>query len=263
MMRNAADRAAPDVLPDVAPEAGLGDGEASDGASSSVPARVARAIQDMIAERSLQAGDMLPSQRDMTVLLGASRPSVREAVSMLETLGLVRVEKRRGVFVAAPGGRSPADMWPLEAGYSLKEVFQFRAGFEPAALRLAFAQLSGEVLQRLRRYAFSLKEAALSGNTVLAAEQDTLFHDVIFDHCGNRLYSDIRRHLSRVMQNSQWVPMVMLEQVRDTAEEHMTILAAIEAGDCDAACEALKNHIIAAARRCDIDLNLSPEEFPR
>ncbi|MBD8890726.1 FCD domain-containing protein [Roseibium litorale] len=227
-----------------------------------MPSRVARAIQDMIAERSLQAGDMLPSQRDMTVLLGASRPSVREAVSMLETLGLVRVEKRKGVFVAAPGGRSPADMWPLEAGYALKEVFQFRVSFEPAALRLAFPNLKGAALQRLRAYADALKVAASNGNSVLAAEQDTLFHDVIFEHCGNHLYDDIRRHLSRVMQNSQWVPMVMLEQVRDTAEEHMSILAAIEAGDCDAACAALENHIIAAARRCDLDINinLSPRE---
>ncbi|SHM69562.1 FadR/GntR family transcriptional regulator [Roseibium suaedae] len=230
---------------------------------SSVPARVARSIQDMISERNLQAGDPLPSQRDMTVLLGASRPSVREAISMLETLGLVRVEKRRGVFVAAPGGRSPADMWPLEAGYSLKEVFQFRASFEPAALRLAFANLTGPALQKLRRFTFALKDAALSGNSVLAAEQDTLFHDVIFENCGNRLHDDIRRHLSRVMQNSQWVPMVMLEQVRDTAEEHLSILAAIEAGDCEAACAALEAHIIAAARRCDIDLDLSPKEFSR
>lgn len=222
----------------------------------SVPSRVAHAIQDMIAERDLQPGDPLPSQRELAALLGASRPSVREGISMLETLGLIRVEKRKGLFVAAASGRQPAEYWPAGQGYSLREVFEFRRGFESNALELAFPHLRAAGLDRLRQHAQALMLAARQGNAVAAAHEDTAFHDVIFDYCRNPVFRDIRGHLSKVMQESQWVPMVIIERVRDTAREHFEIVEAIEANDCAAACRALKNHIRAAARRCDIELSL-------
>lgn len=175
---------------------------------------------------------------------------------MLETLGLIRVEKRKGLFVAAASGRRPAEFWPAGQGYGLKEVFEFRAGFESQALELAFPNLRDEGLEQLRQHAEALMLAARQGNTVAAAQQDTAFHDVIFEYCRNPVFRDIRGHLSKVMQESQWVPMVIIECVRDTAREHFDIVEAVEADDCAAACRALKNHIRAAARRCDIELTL-------
>ncbi|MEJ8473816.1 FadR/GntR family transcriptional regulator [Roseibium algae] len=228
---------------------------------SSVPSRVARALQDMIAERRLKPGDALPSQRELTTLLNASRPSVREGISMLETLGLIRVEQRKGLFVAASSGRTPLDFWTFEKGYDLREVYQFRASFEPAALFLAFAELRRSGLERLRAHAEALHTAAREGNAVAAAEQDTLFHDIIFDFCRNRLYQDMRRSLAKVMQDSQWVPMVIIDRVSDTAREHSAIVNAIEAGDQVAACKALEAHILAAARRCNLDLSLQTLPF--
>jgi GntR family transcriptional repressor for pyruvate dehydrogenase complex len=223
----------------------------------SVPGRVAQAIQKMIVERKLQPGDALPSQRELAGLLQASRPSVREGISMLETLGLIRVEQRKGLFVAATSGRQPSDFWPSGKGYSLKEVFEFRAGFESQALALAFPYLNSTGLPLLRAHAEALMQAARDGNAVTAAEEDTAFHDLIFDYCRNPIFRDIRGHLSKVMQESQWVPMVIIERVRDTAKEHFEIIEAIEANDCAAACAALANHIRAAARRCDIELAIS------
>ncbi|TYC53037.1 FadR family transcriptional regulator [Rhodobacterales bacterium] len=229
----------------------------------SVPSRVAQSIQDMIAERDLQPGDALPSQRDLAARLGASRPSVREAVSMLETLGLIRVEKRKGLFVAAVSGRQPAEFWPGGQGYGLRDVFEFRAGFETEALKAAFPHFDHAGTQRLRQRAEALMVAAEKGNAVAAAKEDTAFHDVIFEYCRNPIYRDIRGHLSKVMQESQWVPMVIIERIPDTAREHFRIVEAIEAGDCDAACEALADHIHAAAWRCDIELGrLAPDQDP-
>ncbi|PVB60453.1 FCD domain-containing protein [Labrenzia sp. 011] len=222
---------------------------------ATVPARVAKAIQQMVTDRELKPGDALPSQRELASLLKASRPSVREGVSMLETLGIIRVEGRKGLFVAATGGKRPADFWQFHKGYGLREVYQFRVGFEPDALALAFSRLTSDALRRLRGHAESLMTAARQGNAVEAAEQDTAFHDIIFEYCGNRIFLDIRSHLSKAMQDSQWVPMVIVERVRDTAREHLAIVEALEAGRCADACEALRTHIRAAARRCDLDLS--------
>ena len=220
----------------------------------SVPARVAEAVQGMIRERGLKPGDALPSQRELAALLGASRPSVREGLSMLETLGFLRVEERRGLFVADPGDRPPAAHWRFAGGYSLREVYQFRIALEPAALALALPGLTAGDLDELQRLTQSMLAGARQGQPVRAAECDTLFHDVIFSRCPNRLYQDVRRQLSREMQDSQWVPMVILDQVRETAREHFAIVEAIRFGHGEEACALMEAHIKAAARRVNTEI---------
>ncbi|AXS42178.1 FadR family transcriptional regulator [Breoghania sp. L-A4] len=208
----------------------------------------------MIAERNLKAGDQLPSQRELTHMLHASRPSIREGISMLETLGIVSVEVGRGVYVSERGGGSPADRWRFSRDHSLREVYQFRAALEPAALALAAPRLSAGDIVAMRAGAEALLEAAQAGNAVGAAEQDTLFHDLIYQRCGNRIFREIQAQMRQAMQDSQWVPMVIIERVHDTASEHLMIVEALEAGDTAGACAALANHIRAAAARCDIRL---------
>ena len=58
-----------------------------DGNRQPVPMKTAEAIHRMIRDRDLKPGDRLPSQRELAEGLGVSRPSLREALSMLETLG--------------------------------------------------------------------------------------------------------------------------------------------------------------------------------
>lgn len=225
-----------------------------DGVSASVPARVARAIQAMIADEGLEEGDALPSQRDLAGILGASRPSVREAISMLEALGLVRVEQRRGLFVAAASGLQPADLWSHGTGYSLEETYQFRMAMEPQVLRLAMPAITGDVKWRLWRSVEALMAAARTGRSVEAAEQDTLFHDLIVEACGNRIFQSMHRQMAREFQSSQWVPMVRMESMVETAAEHLAIMEAVDRLDRDAACRAMAAHIQGAARRAGIDL---------
>lgn len=173
---------------------------------------------------------------------------------MLETLGLVRIEQRRGIFVSSTSDGRPADFWPFEKGYDLRDVYRFRADFEPSALALAV--VDARRLAQLEASVQALVNAAAIGDAVAAAEQDTLFHDLLFEACPNRLYRDIRRHLAKVMQDSQWVPMVLVERIGDTAREHAEIVTHLAVGDIPAACAALRNHIRLAALRCDIDLSL-------
>lgn len=236
--------------------------DAGDTEEISVPVRVARWVQALIESEALEPGDPLPSQRDICARLSVSRPSVREGLSMLETLGLIRIEQRRGLFVASTDERRPRDYWPEEKAYTLKDVYEFRANFEPAALALAFPNFSEEIVRRLQMSADTMLAAAVRGNAVAAAEQDTVFHDLIFSCCKNRLYQDMRQHLAKLINDSQWVPMVLIDRVSDTAREHLAIVAAIRSGDCEAACAALGDHIIQAARRCDIELDVEKGALP-
>lgn len=228
-----------------------------DSSRRSVPIRVAEAIQQVIVENGLKTGDKIPSERALALTFNASRASVREGISMLETLGLLQVEVGRGAFVAEPRTFAPLDRWRFTTDYSLKEVYECRRAVEPAALAMAFAQFPPDVIAVMRASAEAIAEHARDGNSIKAAEQDTLFHATIYDHCGNRIFQEMHDRLEEAIRGSQWVPMVILEMMTDTAHEHMQIVKALEARDLSGACAALVDHIDRAAVRCGIP-SLSP-----
>lgn len=218
----------------------------------SVPIRVAEAIQRVIVENRLKAGDKIPSERALAASLNASRTSVREAVSMLETLGLLQVEVGRGAFVSEPATFAPQDRWRFNADYSLKEIYEYRRAVEPVALSMAARQFTQQDIAALRQSAEALAEAARERNSLKAAEQDTIFHTMIYERCGNRLLQEMHDRLEAAIQGSQWVPMVIVEMMTDTAHEHMQVVMELEIGTIEAACNALVHHIERAAYRCGI-----------
>ena len=109
-----------------------------DGGRILVPRSAVQRIQSMILEGTLKPGDRLPAQRELSEQFGISRASLREALSVLETLGLVRVEVGRGVFVLGPGGDAPPQAkWRFADRYSPLEVYETRLMLEPRAAGMA------------------------------------------------------------------------------------------------------------------------------
>ena len=136
-----------------------------DAARTSVVAKAVREIQEMIRSGRFAPGAGLPGQRELAAELGASRASLREALSILTTLGMVRVEPRRGTVVpetAEPEeAQRPFDdvQWRFGARYTPEEVYQFRVIAEGQAASLAAMHVSGEELGLLQRNQQVFKEA--------------------------------------------------------------------------------------------------------
>jgi len=80
-----------------------------------VPHTTARRIQEMI-----RAGELLLAQRELAERLNVSRSLLREALSVLEPLDVVRTEPRRGTRIAAVDAPdAPAlQSWRFAARYS-------------------------------------------------------------------------------------------------------------------------------------------------
>ena len=109
-----------------------------DGGRVLVPRSAVQRIQSMILDGTLKPGDRLPAQRELSEQFGISRASLREALSVLETLGLVQVEVGRGVFVLGPDGDgTPQAKWRFADRYSPMEVYETRLMLEPRSAALA------------------------------------------------------------------------------------------------------------------------------
>lgn len=70
---------------------------------------VARQIEHMIHSGQIEPGSRLPSERDLAVQLGVSRPSVREAMIALEIAGLVEIRTGSGIYVRQEIPRKEAE----------------------------------------------------------------------------------------------------------------------------------------------------------
>ncbi|MCW2498034.1 FCD domain-containing protein [Jatrophihabitans sp.] len=152
---------------------------------------VAQSLRRRIVRGELRDGDFLPHEAQLMDIFRVSRPTLREAVRVLESDRLVEVRRgsRTGARVCVPGPEivaRPAGLLLELAGATLDDVYTARSLVEPAAARLlaesgggsAHATLAAmlvevparDELPALARFAadFHLALVQLSGNATLA-----------------------------------------------------------------------------------------------
>jgi GntR family transcriptional repressor for pyruvate dehydrogenase complex len=218
------------------------------------PQQAVQAIQGMILRGEFKIGDRLPSQRDLSQILGLSRASLREATSILETLGLVRAEPGRGVFVIDKANVQEVPKWRFGAQYSEEEVYQLRLCIEPEIAGLAALRADSGQLSRLRESVSSMGRAISNGNLADVSDSDRRFHKSMCEASGNRMLGEIYDNMSSFLEESQRRPMIKAHRLWETVAEHEAIVKALEKKNPQAAYRKMRQHIQNSASRISINL---------
>ncbi|MGQ4275197.1 FadR/GntR family transcriptional regulator [Terrihabitans sp. B22-R8] len=225
--------------------------DGSSGGKRTVADQISIELQRMIIEGEIDPGKPLPSQRDIANRFGASRTSVREAISALSAAGLVQVEHGRGVFVRSPSAQPSQNRpssWMFDGTLALRDAYQIRALIEPFAVRIVTPLLSREHLARLTSIIENTESHLLSGDYVALAKEDFAFHFVFAELSGNQLFVDI---LSRC---ASLLPPALGSGASMIVEEHSAIIEEVAMGRGDSAAHMMHDHIIGAASRAGITL---------
>ncbi|SDK92907.1 FadR/GntR family transcriptional regulator [Nonomuraea jiangxiensis] len=202
-------------------------------------------IERRIAEDGLTVGDRLPAERHLAGQLGVSRSSVREALRVLETLGVVSSHAGRGPDAGAVLTSRPdsalTDLLRLHLGLAsleLREVIDTRHMIEQwAASHAAAARADTSALAD----ALSGMDRARTAEEFV--EHDTAFHCAIADASGNRLVAAIMRSLRDSMCK---YAVEAVERLGDTSilrTDHERILNAIDRGEAAEAARAVSDHL--------------------
>ncbi|MEP7765567.1 FCD domain-containing protein [Sanguibacter sp. 25GB23B1] len=217
---------------------------------------LARIEADLAAGR-WAIGERLPAERAFAEELGVSRPSVREAIRVLEAMGVVRTAVGSGpdsgasVIDHPAAGLGSAMRLHLAAGtLPVRDVVALRALLETwavgqAASRVALDAQAGETVAGARAL---LDEMDTPGLTeVRFHELDAAFHVLLAALSGNVLVEAVMLGLRGAIQDYVMAGTARLTDWPSTADrlraEHRTILAAIEAGDPTTASAAVGRHI--------------------
>ncbi|MEO8908087.1 MAG: FCD domain-containing protein [Microbacteriaceae bacterium] len=123
------------------------------------PPRVTERVVDelfaYIETNGLEPGDKLPPERVFIEQLNVSRSSLREALRILSTIGVVDVRHGDGMYVAAgskTANATPKALFDATEEYALRNLIETRIGLEIAAVTAAIQRASDEDLVGLERF---------------------------------------------------------------------------------------------------------------
>ncbi len=228
--------------------------------SAPVSQAAVQTIQGMILSGAFAANQRLPPERQLATQLGVSRSSLREALSILQALGMVRVESGRGTFVIGPGGAgaAPSVEWRFSSRYTLREVYQFRLVAESAAARLAAMTITDGQSIALRQILEDFKAAIRRMDLVTTSQKDFELHHMIMDLSQNRILVDLHGNYRNIFLESQRLPMAKPHQRWEPAAEHERVVEAITMHDPDGAAYYMRVHLMRAAERAGVMLTDLP-----
>ncbi|MGX1785167.1 GntR family transcriptional regulator [Bosea sp. NPDC055332] len=200
----------------------------------SLVAIVEERLRDAIVDAEMRLGETL-SEEALSEALGVSRTPVREALARLQLQGLVTIVPKKGTFVFAPTEEDVA------------ELCVFRYMLETQALRECMSKARAAALAAMNAALAAMEAAQANGTRRDYARADTVFHEVFFQHCGNRYLGNAYRGVSgrvAALRTHLSVPLEG-EQERSMAEHHLMVeaFAAGRLADLDS---ILHQHIMRA-----------------
>jgi len=181
-------------------------------------ANQARLLLDYIERENLNPGDRLAPERELAKKLGISRPSLREAIQVLQTQGRLLVRHGIGVFLA---------------NHSIVELFEMREILEAPAVEWAAERRTDEQLSAIKDAARALKDAISQSPIDFEKVRllDMNFHLTIVKSAENQFLNQTLGTLQEIMYRSMDNTLKLPGRIEASEHEHGVIVDAIEKQD--------------------------------
>lgn len=214
--------------------------------------RIVGTIMDMIAQGEVQYGDQLYNEQELVNMLGVSRPTLREALRVLEFLGIATVVPHKGISINRPseqGGYLPLLYILSFEKTTGKELFELRQALQLEMISVAAVNRTDEDIHLLHDMIRQM-EAQKSADADIMSQLDDAFHQKLLEVSGNRLVCKlmetirpmIRKQLEDHIQNE---PLTHRDK---TITDHRRIVECLERGDAVAARQAMFLHLTDSRR---------------
>ncbi len=214
--------------------------------------RIADQLQTIIAESGLKTGEKLPSERMLAERLGVSRPSVREAIRILSSKGIIESKQGGGTYVVQSVASVITD--PLldlmqEKSEFRFDIFEVRHALDGLAAYFAALRATEQDRQIIReKYDEMVRLHSTRDNPVEAAAADAAFHLAVTEASHNLALLTITRSLFKVLQHSIKNNLDKLYTIPRITErltdQHQKLMVAVLHGDPAEARIAAHEHLV-------------------
>jgi DNA-binding FadR family transcriptional regulator len=213
--------------------------------------RIVEQIEDAILHGRIGPHDRLPSERELMREFQVGRSTVREALRVLQSKGLVRSRPGdpNGPLVlpfSTDGLRTSMYSLARVEELTLRELLQFRMIVEGNAYRLAALLRTDEHLDALERALAAMRDAIPAGDEAFT-NADLAFHDVVAEAAGNKLLSIsisvVRDIVARLVRAKIVEAADREEQMRESCRRHRLVLDAVRDRDGDRAAALARRNL--------------------
>lgn len=216
---------------------------------------IARQVIDRIRHGlfsgDLKPGDQLPTETELCEIWGASRTPIREAIKILEYMGIVEIRRGEGMFICSkvrPAVLNPLVLRLLLMAHSSNDWLEFRLMIESGNAQLAAEKITDEDLDRLEANLREMTECVKNGGFVdeLVA-LDLEFHGLVAAATHNPLIEELSREILKMFAES-----IREGHSRNggrlALQHHRQLLDALRARDATSAGKVLRDSLTIWAR---------------
>jgi DNA-binding FadR family transcriptional regulator len=224
-----------------------------------LPGRIAAEIAREINDSKLGPGDRLPTEHVLAKTFGVSRSVIREAIAQLRNEGFVETRQGVGAFVTDPRQRLSIriERSRLNDPENFRDLFQLRMPMEIEAAGLAALHRNPQQLARLAAALEKMRTTDDWSTEGVAADLD--FHRILAEATQNEYFlmflGFIAERISSAI-NIAFSRAIFGEILEVTIAEHVAIFEAIERADATAAKDAMRKHLLGAASRVNLELDI-------
>ena len=219
-----------------------------------VSTQIAEQIRSSILAGEFAPGDKLPPERELAEMFGVSRPSVREALNVLSSSGLVMSYQGGGTVVMSlvetTSSNSLSELIRVQQDRAL-DVIEVRKGMESWTAWYAAQRALPEDIRRMEEIIAGMKNNLelkqpsedLDANLHIIIARST--HNIVWLHLMQSLFDAMKE-----FQQSVWRAVYLTHEDHELLfEHHSTIVQAIKAKDPQAARDAMVHHLTFAEGR--------------
>jgi GntR family transcriptional repressor for pyruvate dehydrogenase complex len=198
----------------------------------------------MIKDGTLKVGDKLPSERELAELFQVSRIPVREALKILDFMGIIQYVRGGGVYVkkaSFPDMIEKIDLVVEPSADILVSLFDAREAIELKAVELACLHRSDDDIAKMEKSIADLDPATAGRTASVAASRE--FHTLVVRASRNQILVRLHENLIEVQELARERLLYARDRVLRAADFHRRILEAIVRRDSEAAVSIMRAHL--------------------
>jgi GntR family transcriptional repressor for pyruvate dehydrogenase complex len=201
-------------------------------------------IRQWIRMGKLKEGDMLPSERELAEVFDVSRVPVREALKVLEFVGVVQNIHGKGVFVkkiTVDNIIGNIDFVMMNPKHTMLDLYEVRAGIEVQAAYLAAERRTDEDIAAMSEALEAINEKDEGNEGILKPSVD--FHSAVIKASHNLALSEINQFLV------DWLSCLRQQFIKTAPahnlglQDHREVFERIKAGDSQGASQRMQEHL--------------------
>ena len=221
--------------------------------------RLTMYFAEQIFDGKLKKGDKIESDRVLASKLNVGRSAIREALKVLDVLGMIDIRPGQGTYISS----NEANFFVIPLSWSLSFMFRMmkpngnqtesiitiRNLLEVKAAELAAKCKREELLIKLHSISRRLHTSYMNQNYKEFLEEDLEFHICVAECSENQVIFTLIQTIRNLMKQISGSGMVDEEQLQEIYNEHQKVYGLIIAQDANGAAEAMREHLEKSLQR--------------